>query len=125
MRYTLLLHYPEMSAGPLDESAMAEGQRAMSVFAAALHRAGVLVEAQMLQSSASTITLTLADGSVQMQNGPLAGAPMPLGGFFLIEVLNQDAALDWARQAPSLAWGAVEIRPGSVHVVGGGWVPDS
>lgn len=104
---------------------MAQGQAAMADYAESLHQAGVLLEAQMLQPSANTTTLSMADGSVQVKDGPWAGTTMPLGGLFLLDVPTQDAALDWARQAPSLSWGAVEVRPGSVHVVDGGWVPNN
>ena len=35
------------------------------------------------------------------------------------------AALEWGRQAPPVAWGTVEVRPGAVHVEAGAWVPST
>ena len=125
MRYTLLLHYPEQDPEDLDEAAMAEAQQAMSRYAAALHQAGILREAQILQPSANTTTVSLVSGIAHAQDGPLAGTTMALGGLVVIEVPTLDAALDWARRSPSLAWGDVEVRPGAVHVASGAWVPSS
>jgi len=34
-----------------------------------------------------------------------------LGGFFVINVPDLDAALDWAARSPSASYGAVEVRP--------------
>ena len=45
MRYTLLLHYPEMSAETLGDEALAEGQQAFQSYASALDAAGVLLSA--------------------------------------------------------------------------------
>src|SRR5690349_4005395 len=49
MRYTLLLHYPEMTADELGDEALAEGQQAFTAYAATLHSAGVLLSAEVLQ----------------------------------------------------------------------------
>lgn len=114
-----------MDAGSLDEADIAEGQRAMSSYAATLHQSGVLLEAQIFQPSATAKTLTKVDGSPRVQEALLGDSKMPIGGFFLIEPPTVDAALNWARQAPSLAWGAVVVRPGAVHVSDGGWVPEA
>ena len=35
-----------------------------------------------------------------------------------------DAALHWARQAPPLTWGAVEVRPSATHTIEGTWTTD-
>lgn len=121
MRYTLLLHFPELTGDELGEEAMAEGQRAFATYAATLHQAGVLVGAEVLQPSINTTTLTLADGDLRIQDGPFADTKEQLAGTFVLDLPDLDAALEWARQAPSIGWGAVEIRPGATHTVDGVW----
>ncbi|WP_287931390.1 YciI family protein, partial [Arthrobacter sp.] len=86
MRYTLLLHYPEMDAAALGEEALAEGRRAFSSYAAALHQADVLISAEVLQPSSSTTTLTKSDGALRVQDGPFADTKEQLGGTFVIDV---------------------------------------
>ena len=124
MRYTLLMHYPEGDASTLGEEAIAEGQRAFTSYAAALHQAGVLISGEVLQPSPHTTTLTTADGQVRVQDGPFADTKEQLGGTFVIDVPDLDAALTWAKQAPSITWGPVEIRPSATHVVDGTWRRD-
>jgi len=125
MRYTLLLHYPEMSPEDLGPEAMAEGQRAFQSYAAALDAAGVLLSAEVLQPSVSTTTVRLVDGALQVQDGPFADTKEQLGGTFVIDVPDLDAALQWAGTAPSVAWGAVEVRPGAVYHRDGAWRPNA
>ena len=60
-----------------------------------------------------------------MQDGPFADTKEQLGGTFVIDVPDLDAALDWAGKAPSVAWGAVEVRPGAVYYQGGAWRPNA
>jgi hypothetical protein len=121
MRYTLLLHYREMSLESLGAEAVAEGQRAFQSYAAALDAAGVLVSAEVLHSSASTTTVRLVDGGLQVQDGPFADTKEQLGGTFVLDVPDLDAALEWAGKAPAAAWGAVEVRPGAVYYADGAW----
>jgi hypothetical protein len=121
MRYTLLLHFPEATEEDLGDEAMAEGQRAFASYAATLHQAGVLVAADVLQPSSRSTTLRMVDGRLQVQDGPFADTKEQLAGTFVLDLPDLDAALDWAGQAPSLAWGAVEIRPGATYTVDGVW----
>jgi hypothetical protein len=122
MRYTLLLHYGEPTEEEAGPEVIAEGQRAFGAYADALHRAGVLIGAEVLQPSTNTTTLTLADGALRVQDGPFADTKEQLGGTFVIDVPDLDAAIDWARQAPPLSWGGtLEIRPGATHTVDGSW----
>ena len=125
MRYTLLLHYPEMTPEALGAEALEEGQRAFNSYAAALDAAGVLVSAEVLQPSVSTTTVRLVDGGLQVQDGPFADTKEQLGGTFVIDVPDLDAALAWAAKAPSVAWGTVEVRPGAVFYADGAWRPNA
>ena len=122
MRYTLLMHYSEQTGESLGEEAIAEGQRAFTAYAAALHGAGILISAEVLRPSESSTTLTTVDGELQVQDGPFADTKEQLGGSFVIDVADLDAAIGWAGQAPPVQWGVVEIRPGALYTRDGVWV---
>jgi hypothetical protein len=121
MRYTLLLHYPEPSAEELGAEALAQGMRAFQAYAKALDEATVLISAEVLERSSATTTVTLAGGQLVVQDGPFADTKEQLGGTFVIDVPDLDAAIDWAARAPSVAWGHVEIRPTATRYVEGAW----
>ena len=121
MRYTLLLHYPEPTAEQLGTEALAEGMRAFHAYAKALDDAGLLASAEVLQPSGATTTVMLASGELVVQDGPFADTKEQLGGTFVIDVPDLDAAIEWARQAPSASWGHVEIRPTATRYVNGAW----
>lgn len=64
MRYTLLLHYPEMSPEELGPEGLEAGQQAFRAYAAALHDAGVLVAGEVLQPSTATTTVSAVTGQL-------------------------------------------------------------
>ena len=121
MRYTLLLHYPEPTAEELGPEALAEGMRAFQTDATALEGSGVLASAEVLRQSDVTTTVTLAGGQLVVQDGPFADTKEQLGGIFVIDVPDLDAAIEWASRAPSVSWGHVEIRPTATRFVDGAW----
>jgi hypothetical protein len=123
MRYTLFLHYVEATPEEIGEAAWEEGKAAFHAYAEALDDAGVLVSAEVLQPSTSSTTLTIGAGGVRVQDGPYADTKEQIGGTFVIDVPDLDAALAWAEKCPAAQWGTVEIRPSAVRYAGGAWVP--
>ena len=123
MRYTLLLHYPELTEDELDPEEMEAGMRAFQAYAESLADAGVLVSAEVLQPSEKTTTLAIRNGEVRIQDGPFADSKEQLAGTFVLDVPDLDAALAWAEKCPAAQWGTVEIRPTAVHFVERTWVP--
>jgi hypothetical protein len=121
MRYTLLLHYPEPTAAELGPEALSKGMRAFQAYARALDEAGVLRNAEVLQHSSATTTVALAGGDFVVQDGPFADSKEQLGGTFIIDVPDLDAAIEWARRAPTVSWGHIEIRPTATRYVDGAW----
>ena len=89
---------------------------------ARLHDAGVLVSAEVLQPSEHATTLKLGNGKRQVQDGPYADTKEQIGGTFVIDVPDLDAALAWAEKCPAAQWGTVEIRPSAVRYTDGTWV---
>jgi hypothetical protein len=121
MRYSLLMHYPEMSEAELGEETLAAGKAAFDAYATSLDASGVLISAEVLQPVATATTLSLRDGSPQVQDGPFADTKEQLGGTFVIDVPDLDAALAWAEKCPAAQYGVVEIRPSAVFYHEGQW----
>jgi len=122
MRYTLFLHYQEMTTDELGEEAWEEGKAAFHAYTAALDAAGVLVSAEVLQPSTSSTTLRMENGGPRIQDGPYADTREQIGGTIVLELPDLDAALAWAEKCPAASWGAIEIRPSAVRFTDGRWI---
>lgn len=122
MRYTLFLHYLELSPADLGEETWEEGKAAFHAYAEALDDAGVLVSAEVLMPSINSTTVKLEGDKLHVQDGPFADTKEQIGGTFVIDVPDLDAALAWAEKCPAARWGAVEIRPSAVRFVDGTWI---
>lgn len=122
MRYTLLLHWPELEPDSLSDEQLQEGQAAFHAYVRDLHAAGVLVSADVLKPSNASTTVTMNGGSMRIQDGPFAETREQIGGVFVLDVPDLDGALAWAEKCPSAQWGVVEIRPTAIHVEDGEWV---
>jgi len=64
-----------------------------------------------LHPASSATVVRPKDGQVSMTDGPYAESKEQMGGFWVIEAPDMDAALDWARQAALACEGPVELRP--------------
>ena len=121
MRYALLIHYPQPAVSTLTDEDIKAGMAAFRVYAEALSDAGVLLSAEVLQTVASATSVSLKNGSLQIQDGPFADTKEQFAGIFMIDVPDLDAALAWAEKCPAAQWGTVEIRPSAVRFVDGAW----
>jgi hypothetical protein len=76
-----------------------------------VQRAGAWVFANGLQPQSSATVVRAANGEVSMTDGPYAETKEQMGGFWVIEASDLDAALDWAAKAAAACEGPVEVRP--------------
>jgi hypothetical protein len=83
---------------------------AWRAYAEALKQAGVMAGGSGLEPPSAATTVQHRDGERTVQDGPYADTKEQLGGFFIIDVPDLDAALDWAARCP-VRDGAVEVRP--------------
>jgi hypothetical protein len=77
----------------------------------ALRNAGVLRGQNRLQPSTAATTVRVVEGKSRVLDGPYADTKEQLGGYFLIEVPDLDAAISWAARCPGASHGVVEVRP--------------
>jgi hypothetical protein len=82
-----------------------------NAFIGAMAAAGVIVKGDGLQGPTLATTVRIVDGRRHVQDGPFADTKEQLGGYFVIDVPDLDAALDWAAKAPCALTGSVEVRP--------------
>ena len=77
----------------------------------ALKSAGALVALQRLQDVETATSVRVRDGERLLTDGPFIETKEHLLGFYLIDVPELDAALDWAARMPHVRHGTVEVRP--------------
>lgn len=82
-----------------------------SAYGATLAQAGVFVTGTGLLPPSAAATVRVGPAGRTVQDGPFAEVREQLGGFFVIEVPDMQAALDWAAKAPSSASASTEVRP--------------
>jgi hypothetical protein len=111
MQYMLLIYNDptlEPAYGTPEFSAMMGG-----FFAAneQMKADGVLRGGEGLQGVETATSLRLRGGKVETMDGPFATTKEHLGGYYVIEVADLDAALKYAAMLPSAAFGTIEVRP--------------
>ncbi len=111
MQYMLLI-YGDPSAAPDYESpeGQAEFQQWMR-YTEELGESGQLISGRALQPAETATTVRGAGGEIVHTDGPFAETKEILGGYYLIDVPDLDAALAWAAKMPNISYGAVEVRP--------------
>jgi hypothetical protein len=112
MQYLLMIYQDE---APFQKGNQAEKEQQMSAaygaYIEALNKAGVVKGMNRLRLTSDATTVRVADGKPQVLDGPYADSKEQLGGYFLIDVPDLDAALSWAARCPGAELGAVEVRP--------------
>jgi hypothetical protein len=73
--------------------------------------AGVMVSGNALQSSSAATMVRMINGKRDVHDGPYAETKEHFGGYYIIDVPNLDAALEWAARNPAASTGFVEVRP--------------
>jgi hypothetical protein len=111
MQYMLLLYVNEGGWSKLTADERKEGVAAYEAYSQALQKAGALKSSNRLQGSSVATTVRVANGKSQVLEGPYADSKEQLGGYFIIDVPDLDAAISWAARCPAASHGVVEVRP--------------
>jgi hypothetical protein len=85
--------------------------RQVEAFNKELEATGAWVFGGGLQPASSATVLRATTDDVSMTDGPYAESKEQMGGFWVIEAADFDAALAWARQATVACENPVELRP--------------
>ncbi len=111
MKYALLI-YSDSTSGPDPDSPEfgAEMQEWFS-YTNQLAEAGAMLGGEGLLGAETATSVQVRDGKTVTHDGPFAETKEVLGGFYIVDVDNLDAAIEWAAKIPSVGYGTVEVRP--------------
>jgi hypothetical protein len=112
MQYMILIYEPEALYVAASEATLTEIVGKHMALAQELREKGFLISGDGLQGTDTATTVVTGPGGAQtVHDGPFAETHEQLGGYYLIDVPDLDAALTWAKRMPVVEGGKVEIRP--------------
>jgi hypothetical protein len=76
-----------------------------------LQESGAMVAGDALEPADTATTVRVRDGETVITDGPFAETKEALGGYYLLDVADLDAALAWAAKIPNVGYGSIEVRP--------------
>ena len=112
-QYLLSVHSVEGEAPRADDrrgdAAVLEADRASST--RSMKSAGAWVFSGRLHEPDTATVVRMSDGEVLTTDGPFVEAKEHLGGFYIIEAEDLDAALAWASKVTAAIGKPIEVRP--------------
>lgn len=107
MKYAFLIYQNEANMGEPDEAEMAQWW----AFDNETVTTGAKQAGEALQPSMTGKTVRIRGGKPEITDGPFAETKEQLGGFYILDVPDLDAAIEWAKKFPNVGEGSIEIRP--------------
>jgi hypothetical protein len=111
MQYLLLIYRNEAAMLSATKEQAGQTTAAYAAYTEAMKKAGAYVGGNRLQPTSTATTVRAPNGKSQVLDGPYAETKEQLGGYYLIEAPDLDAALSWAARCPAASHGTVEVRP--------------
>jgi hypothetical protein len=111
MKYLLMIYVSEAAEAAMPAAETAKIHQAYGAYTEALIKSGVLLGGERLRPVADATSVRVRNGKTEVLNGPYAETREQLGGYYMIDVPDLDAALSWAARIPSSAHGTIEVRP--------------
>lgn len=72
---------------------------------------GTMVSGAPLEGVDAATTVRVRGGETQVEHGPVSDTREILGGYYLVDVPDREAAVALAERMPNIEYGTVEVRP--------------
>jgi hypothetical protein len=111
-KYLLSLHSVEGETGPsMTDEEMHGYMGQINVLEDEMKSAGAWVFGGALHGPDTSTVVRVSNDEVLTTDGPFAESKEHLGGFYLIEAEDLDAALAWASKVTAIVNKPIEVRP--------------
>ena len=111
MQYMLLIYGDENGGAGTSEAEQNASMQEWFQYTEDLRSAGVMQGGEALQPTPTATTVVDDGGKPLVTDGPFAETREQLGGFYLLDVPDLDAAIEWAHKCPGSKTGKIELRP--------------
>ncbi|MGW4031827.1 YciI family protein [Streptomyces sp. NPDC004838] len=111
-RYLLSVHSAAGEArAPMSDEEMQEFRRRLDALEGEMESAGAWVFSGRLHDPDTATVVRASGGEVLTTDGPFAETKEHLGGFYIIEAEDLDAALAWGAKVTACIEAPIEVRP--------------
>jgi hypothetical protein len=115
MQYLMLIYRSEAEQAKVDASERQNMTAEYRAFTQSIIQSGNFKAGDALQPTATATTVRVRDGKMLRTDGPFAETREQLGGYYLVEAKDLDAALGIAARIPGAKVGSIEVRPIMVY----------
>src|ERR1700743_299271 len=115
MQYLLMIYRNEADLGKMDAAARKAMTAEYHTFTPSIGQRGNFKAGDVLQPTSTATTVRVRDGKTLTTDGPFAETREQLGGYYLIDAKDLDAALSIAARIPGAKDGSIEVRPVMVY----------
>jgi hypothetical protein len=111
MQYLLLIYANEAETAAMPEADLATMMAEYGQFTQSIIQSGNFKAGDRLRPVSTATTVRVRNGKTVTTDGPFAETREQLGGYYLVEAANLDAATAIAARIPGAKYGSIEVRP--------------
>jgi hypothetical protein len=115
MQYLLMIYRSEAELGTMNAADRKNMTAEYGVFTQSIIQSGHFKAGDGLQPTSTATTVRVRDGKTMTTDGPFAETREQLGGYYLVEAKDLNAALEIAARIPGAKTGSIEVRPVMVY----------
>src|ERR1700710_2910561 len=115
MQYLLMIYRSEAELSRMDPAARQKMSEEYGTFTQSIIQSGHFKAGDGLQPTTTAATVRVRDGKTMTTDGPFAETREQLGGYYLVEAKDLNAALEIAARIPGAKTGSIEVRPVMVY----------
>ena len=111
MQYLLMIYQNEVEYAKNDAATSQKIMAEYGTFTQSIVQSGNFKAGDRLQETHTATTVRVRDGKTLTTDGPFAETREQLGGYYLVEAKDLDAAIAIAARIPGARMGSIEVRP--------------
>jgi hypothetical protein len=111
MQYLLMIYQNEAEYAKHPDALNGKILAEYGAFTQSIVQSGHFKGADRLQPTSTATTVRVRDGKTLTTDGPFAETREQLGGYYLVEAKDLDAAIAIAARIPTARLGSIEVRP--------------
>ncbi|MCP3464371.1 MULTISPECIES: YciI family protein [unclassified Bradyrhizobium] len=115
MQYLLLIYRNEAELTKMTPEDRQKVSAEYGAYTQSIIQSGNFKAGDGLQPTTTATTVRVRDGKIMTTDGPFAETREQLGGYYLVEAKDLDAAIALAARIPGARDGSIEVRPVMIY----------